>query len=111
MLGNKTKDQIRRDRRDLIETGFAKLPFDVVFFRKAKAAVSLHCDIGRLPRRVSREQLGHVGFGSAWLPTVEQLRGANTHQIGSLNVRVGFCDRKLNTLVLSNRASEDDALL
>src|SRR4051812_22404448 len=39
MLPDIREDQVRRDRRDLVEPGFAEFPFDIVFGREAIAAV------------------------------------------------------------------------
>ena len=54
----------------------AELALDVVVLGEAEAAVGLHGDVRRLPRRIGGEQLGHVGFGAARLAAVEQLGGA-----------------------------------
>ena len=40
--GDMAEDQVRADRRDLIEARFAELALDVVFLGKAEAAVRLH---------------------------------------------------------------------
>ena len=41
MLGQIGEDQVGGDRRHLIEPGLAKLPLDIVFLGKTKAAVGL----------------------------------------------------------------------
>ena len=76
MLGDVGEDQVRRDRRDLIEPRLAELALDVVVLGEAEAAVRLDRDVGRLPRRVGGEQLGHVRLGAARLAAIEQLRRA-----------------------------------
>src|SRR5437868_8537661 len=37
-LGNETQDQLRADRRDARDQGFAKIPLDVIFLGVAKSA-------------------------------------------------------------------------
>src|SRR5579885_3004159 len=80
MLGYVRENEIGRDRGDLIEPRLAEFAFDVVFVRKAEAAVELQACIGRLPGGVSREQLGHVGLRAGGLPGVEKLAGLVAHQ-------------------------------
>jgi hypothetical protein len=49
MLGQETQDQIRRNRRHLVEPRFAELAFDVVFLRKSETAVSLDAGLAGGP--------------------------------------------------------------
>src|SRR5215475_3100862 len=49
MLCQKAQDQIRGDRRHLIEPRFAELAFDVVFLGKAEASVGLNTGFRRRP--------------------------------------------------------------
>jgi len=50
VLGDIRKNEVGRDRRDLIQPGLAELALDVVFAGKAVATVGLQADIGRLER-------------------------------------------------------------
>ncbi len=106
MLGDVGQDQIGRDRRDLVEPRLAELPLDVVLLGEPEAAIGLHRHICRLPGRVRRQQFGHVGFSAARLAAIEQIRRANPHQVGRLDVHVRPRDRELHPLVLTDRPAE-----
>src|SRR5215467_15420912 len=71
VLGDVRQNEIRRDRRDLIQTRLPEFALDVELGGKAETAVGLEADVGSLPRRFRREILRHVCFGAAWLPRVE----------------------------------------
>src|ERR1700730_1824439 len=73
VLGQVGKNEVRRDGGNLIQPRFAELALDVVFARKAKAAMSLQTHVGRLPRRLRREKLCHVGFGAARFSGIIQI--------------------------------------
>src|SRR5215212_425667 len=105
------EDEVGGDGRYLEEPGLAELPLDVVLCVEAVAAKGLHRRVRRLPGSAGREQQGHVGFGAAGLAPLEQLCGPEAHQVCSLHVYVGLCQRELDALVLSNRTAEDDALI
>src|SRR4051812_48508218 len=62
VLGQVGENQVRRDRRDLIEARLAELALDVVLLGEAEAAMGLDAGIGRLERGVGGEHLGHVGL-------------------------------------------------
>jgi hypothetical protein len=49
MLADVGEDEVRRDRRDLVEAGLAELALDVVFRGEAEAAMGLQAGVGRLP--------------------------------------------------------------
>ena len=49
VLGEVGENQIGRNRRNLIQPGFAEFTLDIVFAGKAIAAVKLQADIGRFP--------------------------------------------------------------
>src|ERR1700710_384399 len=42
-LGNETQDQLRADRRDAGDQGFAQIALDVIFLGIAKAAMGHYC--------------------------------------------------------------------
>src|SRR5436305_88622 len=50
VLGDVRKHQIGRDRRHLIEPGFAEFALDVIFFGKAETAMGLDAGIGGVER-------------------------------------------------------------
>src|SRR5215212_2477448 len=52
VLGQIRQDQVRRDRRHLVETRFAELALDVVFLGEAVAAMGLEARIRGLERGV-----------------------------------------------------------
>src|SRR5688572_25453982 len=111
VLSHVGQNHVRRDRGHLIELRLAKLALDVVVLREPKSAMRLHCDIGRLPRRISGQKLGHICLRATRFPAIEQLSGANTHEIGGFDVHMRACDRKLDALVLANRPAEHHPLL
>jgi len=49
VLSHERQNQIRADRRHLVEPGLPELPLDVVLVGKAEAAEGLEAGIGRLP--------------------------------------------------------------
>src|SRR5688500_5334078 len=63
VLAEIREDQIRGDRRHLIEACFPELALDVVLRGKAEAAERLQAGVRRFPRGVGSEELGQVGFG------------------------------------------------
>src|SRR5262245_38503093 len=65
MLGDIGKNEIGRDRRDLIEPRFAELAFDIIFLGKAETAVGLDAGVRGLPRGIGGKHLRHVGLGAA----------------------------------------------
>src|SRR5688572_26561139 len=81
VLADVGEDEVRRDRRHLIETSLAKLPLDVVLGGEAEAAMRLEAHVRRLPRRVRGQHLGHVRFAATGLTIVEETRSLVTHEI------------------------------
>ena len=110
MLGHIRQDQIGRNRSDLVQARFAEFALDIVFAGKAEATVELQARIGGFPRRVSRQHLGHIGFGAARLMRIIEFAGAISHQIGCFEIDIRFRDRKLNPLILSNRPAENNTV-
>ena len=49
MLGDKAEDQVRRNRRNLVESGLTELPLDVVFAGEPEAAMELNAGVRRFP--------------------------------------------------------------
>ena len=49
VLGEVSKNQVGGDGRDLIETGLAEFPFDVIFFGKPEPAMGLDRGVGGFP--------------------------------------------------------------
>src|SRR5229473_5471918 len=82
MLAYIGKNQVGRDRSHLIQARLPEFSFHVVFGREPETAVRLQADVGRLPGRVGRQELRHVGFGAAWLAGIKQARGFPAHQVG-----------------------------
>src|SRR6186713_459399 len=76
VLGNIRQDQVRRDRRHLVEAGLAELAFDVVFAGETETAVCLQADVRRFPRCLGGEQLCHVRLGAAALLRVVEFARA-----------------------------------
>src|SRR5919108_2845364 len=110
VLGDVGEDQVRRNRRHLIEPRLAKLALDVVLLGKPEAAIGLNRDVGRLPRRISSEEFRHVGFGAASRASVEELRCMEAHQVRRLDIDMSARDRELHSLVLTYRTAEYDPL-
>src|SRR5467141_4730872 len=67
VLGEIAEDEVGRDRRDLVQPRLAELALDVVLLGEAESAVGLQAHVARLPGRLRRELLRHVGFGAAGL--------------------------------------------
>src|SRR5215510_13033981 len=65
VLGYVGIDQVGGNRRHLVEARLAELALDVVFLGEAEATVRLQADVGRLPARLGRQVLGHVGLRAA----------------------------------------------
>src|SRR5207253_3065294 len=110
VLADVGQDEVGRDRRHLVEAGLAELPLDVVLLGEAVPAVELDGDVGRLPRGLRRQQLGHVGLGAAVLAGVEQVGGPPAHEVGGLDADVGPGDGELHALVGADRPAEHHPL-
>src|SRR5579862_7768794 len=72
--------------------------------------MELQARFGRLPRRLGREMLRHVGLGPAGPSRIEELARAEAHEVRGFELDVGFGDRELHALVLADGPAEDDAL-
>src|SRR5688572_1162483 len=103
MLANVRQDQIRRDRRNLIQARLAKLAFHVVIGGESETAERLQTHIRRLPRGIGGKQLRQVRLRASRAAFVEQPRRLVAHQVSGAYLRVGARDRKLNPLVLPDR--------
>src|SRR6185295_53255 len=75
VLGEVGQDQVGRDRRDQVQARLPELALDVVLGGEAEATVRLQADVGRLPRRLGAEVLGHVGFRTTGFLLIEQRGG------------------------------------
>src|SRR5579862_907701 len=109
MLCHIGKYQVGGNWSDLVETCLAEFPFNVVVGGESETAMELQADIGCFPGGIRRQQLGHVRLRPARLLVVEKLARLVAHEIGGFDVDVGFCDRKLDTLILGNWAAKDDS--
>ena len=56
------RDEVRGDRRHLVEPRFAEFPLHVVFLGEAEAAEGLDAGIRRLPGSIRRQELGRLGI-------------------------------------------------
>jgi hypothetical protein len=111
VLGQIGKDEVRRDRRDLVEAGLAELALDVVFLREAEPAMRLDAGLGRSPGGFGGQHLGHVSLLAGRLTRLEQAAALAHHQLGRTHLRVGARNRELDALVLADRTAEHDAVL
>src|SRR3989442_3233441 len=75
VLADVGEHEVVVDRRGLVEATLAELALDVVLLGETVPAVAVDARVGRLPRRLRREVLGHVGLGPARLCSVEQRCG------------------------------------
>ncbi len=73
--------------------------------------MKLQARIGRFPRRVSRQQLRHVGLRAAWFVGIETTRRFEAHQACRFHVDERARDGKLHALVLPDGPPEHDAFL
>ena len=104
------QDQVRADRRNLVQPRFAELALDVIFLRETEAAMRLDALIGRIPARFRCQQLGHVRLGTARLACIKHRRGLVDHQGRRRQLHMGAGDRELDTLILADRPTEDSAV-
>jgi hypothetical protein len=72
MLGDIGKDEVRGDRRDLIQARFAELALHVILGGKAESAVELEARIRRFPRSFGGQEQRHVGFGATPLLRIKK---------------------------------------
>src|SRR5688500_19272563 len=72
VLADVGEDEVRRDRRHLIETSLAKLPLDVVLGGEAEAAMRLEAHVRRLTRRARGQHLVLVRYADTGLDVVDQ---------------------------------------
>src|ERR687893_107982 len=111
VLADVGEDQIRRDGRDLEESGLPELALDVVLGVVGVAAEGLHRRVCGLPGGVGGQEQGHVRLGAAGLAPIEELRGVEAHQVGGLDAYVRPGERELDALVLAYGAAEDRAVV
>src|SRR5258707_10183649 len=64
-LGNKAQDQLRADRRDARNQGFAQIAFDMKFLGIAEAAMGHHRLLARLKPGFAGEIFCGIGRGAA----------------------------------------------
>src|SRR6266540_2556723 len=102
--------QVVVDGRGLVEARLAELALDVVLLGEAVAAVGVDAGIGRVPCRLRRQVLGHVGLGTAGQAGVEELGGLGAHEVAGLDGHVRLGDRELPPLVGADGLAEDHAL-
>src|SRR3977135_3579708 len=55
MFGEVRENEVGRDRRYLIEPRLAEFALDVIFLRKAEAAMGLHAGVGGFPGSIGRQ--------------------------------------------------------
>jgi hypothetical protein len=105
------EDEVRGDRRDLVEPGLAELALDVVLLGEAEAAVGLQAHVGGEPAGLGGHELGHVGLGAAGLAGLEHRRRPCRPSGWPRSSARGAGQRELHALVLADRAAEHDAVL
>lgn len=106
MLGHIGQDQVGRNWRHLIEAGFTKLSFHIVFTGKAETTVELQTGVRRFPAGFCRKVFGHIRLRPAGLSRIVERTGFIAHQIGRLDLDKSLGDRELNALVLPDRPPE-----
>src|SRR5881296_3783091 len=109
MLTDVREDEVVADRGDQQQPRFAELALDIELAREAVAAVGVDGRVRGVPRRLRREELGHVRFGAAFAAVVEQPRGLVAHQRRGLETSVRLRERELHALIRADRLAEDDA--
>src|SRR5207253_1494169 len=72
--------------------------------------VGCEASVCRLPCGLRSEKLRHVRFGAAFLLAIEFCRCLVANEIGGFDIGVSSSDRKLNSLIRSDRATEDNPL-
>jgi hypothetical protein len=68
------QDQVRRDRRDLVEARLAELALDIVFLGEAEAAVGLHAGVGRLHEASAASSLAMLASAPQFSPASNSAR-------------------------------------
>src|SRR5580704_19094664 len=111
MFGDVGEDQIRRDRRHLIETRLAELALDVVFAGETESPMRLQTHVRGLPRRLGGQILRHVGLCTAGLVSIIELAGLVAHEARGFDVDIRLGDRKLHALIAPDRAIEYHTLV
>src|SRR5882724_7393934 len=111
MLRNIRENEIGRDRGYLVQACLPELALDIVFAGETESAVSLEAYIRRLPGRLGRQVLRHVGLCAARLVRVVQLASFETHEACRLDLDVRLGDGELNTLITPDRPIEHNPLV
>src|SRR5579859_6024078 len=111
MFGDVGEDQIRRDRRHLIEARLAELTLDVVFAGETESPMRLQAHVRGLPGRLGGQILRHVGLSTAGLVSIVELAGLEAHAARGLDVDIRLGDRKLHALIAPDRAIEYHAFV
>src|SRR5688572_2547543 len=62
MLGDIAQNEVRGDRRDLVQAGLAEFALDIVVASKPKTAMELDACVCRLPRGLGSKIFRHVGL-------------------------------------------------
>ena len=109
MLRHIRQNQVRRNRRHLIQPRLAELALNIVFLGETEAAMGLDAGLGGGPGAVGGQHFRYVGFLASMLPGVEFANAFMHQQLGGAHVGVGFGDRELHPLVLPDRAAEHHA--
>src|ERR1700722_16298766 len=109
LLCDKTSNELRADRGNARDQGFAQITLDVEFFCVAEAAMGHHGLLARLKPGFARKIFRGIGGRTARQALIVLPARRQRHQPGGLKLHPVLCQRMLDRLVLADRAIEYDA--
>src|SRR6266851_767712 len=109
LLGDKTENELRADRGDARDQGFAQIALDMKLPRVAEAAVGHHGLLASLEAGFGGEIFRGIGRGAAWHALIVLPTRRQRHQPRRLELDPVLRERMLDRLVLADRTIEHDA--
>src|SRR5882724_7074456 len=111
LLGNKTENELRADRGDPRDQGFAQVSLDMIFLGVAEAAMGHYRLLAGLKARFSGKIFRSIRRRAAWQPLVVLPARRQHHQPCGFELHPVLRQRMLDRLVLADRTVEHDAAL
>src|SRR5580698_2099191 len=109
-LGDKTHNEMWRDRRNARDHAFAEIALDMKFLGVAVAAVGHHRGLAGFKTRLGAEIFRGIGGRSARNAIVVLPGRFHRHELSGFKLHPALRQRMLDRLVLSDRATEHHAL-
>jgi len=111
VLRNERQHQLRCDRRDAEQDGFAHQTLDMVFLGISETAECQLRGLRRLHRRFAGQVFARVGFVSTRLASIVKRAGVHCHEVGRFQFGPAGGQGVLHTLVLADRPAKHDTLI